>query len=119
MNERDVQFLEDILEFSERAIRIVGERSFEAFVGDETILYGVRYCLMVVGEGASGLSVEARSLCPDIPWHQMIAMRHRLVHGYGAVTDRIVYDTAKEDLLLLMSSVRAALAGSRGGGGEA
>jgi uncharacterized protein with HEPN domain len=37
-------------------------------------------------------------------------MRHRLVHGYGAITDAIVYNTVLEDLPVLIENVKMILA---------
>ena len=109
MNERDRQGLEDILEFAERAIRILGSRDLRAFAAEEAVLYSIRYCILVIGETAGALSPEAMASAPGVPWPQVVAMRHRLAHNYRAVTDAIVYQTVIEDLPLLRLEVRRVL----------
>jgi uncharacterized protein with HEPN domain len=109
MNERDRQALDDIVEFAERAARLVGHHPFESFVADEAVLYAVRYCILVIGETANDLSSEAKAEVPGIPWPEIIAMRHRLAHNYRAITDRIVYDTVAEDIPLLLEAINAAM----------
>ncbi len=109
MTERDHQGLADILEFAQRAIRLLAGRDLAAFLADEATLYGVRYCILVIGETAGDLSPEAKSAVSGIPWPQVIAMRHRLAHNYRAITDTIVYDTVVEDLPALAQAVRSAL----------
>ncbi len=109
MNERDRETLEDILQFAERAIRITGGRAFERFAAEEAVLYSVRYCVQAVGGLAAELSAEAKGHIPAVPWHQIIAMRHRLAHNYRAVADLIVYNTVAEDLPALIAALQAAL----------
>jgi hypothetical protein len=38
--------------------------------------------LTVIGEAISRLSVELRERHPEVPWRQIIAVRHRIVHAY-------------------------------------
>jgi uncharacterized protein with HEPN domain len=35
---------------------------------------------------------------PEIPWPEIIGMRHRLVHGYFEVDLQKVWDTVRNDL---------------------
>jgi uncharacterized protein with HEPN domain len=117
VSERDRQLFEDVVEFADRAVRILADRSHDVFVADETILYSVRYCVMVVGECANELSPAGRARCPAVPWHHAAATRHRLVHGYNAVTDRIIFNTVRDDLPGVLTSVRALLAATDSGNG--
>jgi uncharacterized protein with HEPN domain len=41
--------------------------------------------LTVIGEAASKLSREFRDVHPEIEWHDIIGMRRRLIHNYGAM----------------------------------
>ena len=45
----------------------------------------------IVGEAANRVSSEGQAQFPDIPWSQIIGMRHRLIHGY----DNVDFDIAK------------------------
>ncbi len=48
------------------------------------------------GEIASG---GARSdAYPEVPWHSVVGMRHRLVHRYCAVDEDIVWQTLMTEL---------------------
>ena len=53
---------------------------------------------MALGEAANHISEDFIAECDDIPWHQMIGMRHRLAHAYRAVSFEIVWAIAKEEL---------------------
>lgn len=46
---------------------------------------------------------------PEIPWQQMSAMRHRMIHDYFEVDYEIVWLTVKADLPKLGALIRAAL----------
>lgn len=52
----------------------------------------------IIGEAASRVSDETRSLLPDLPWDQMVGIRNRLVHGYFDIDHERVWTTVKDDL---------------------
>jgi uncharacterized protein with HEPN domain len=39
-----------------------------------------------------------RNAHPDIPWHDIISMRNRIVHEYWEVDSEVVWDTVQNDL---------------------
>lgn len=101
--------LQDILEAIER-IRRYSERGRSAFDTDELIQSWFARPLQVIGEAARGLPEEVRALSPDIPWREIVGMRHILVHDYFGVDTEAVWKTAVEDLLPLEARVKALLA---------
>ena len=68
-------------------------------------------CLEILGEAASKVAPETRALLPSVPFTQIAAMRHRLIHAYFDVDLDIVWMTVAEDLPPLLSALDAALAG--------
>jgi uncharacterized protein with HEPN domain len=52
----------------------------------------------VIGEAASRLSDELRARYPDVPWRQIIAVRHRIVHAYFDLDWQILWDAAIDDI---------------------
>jgi uncharacterized protein with HEPN domain len=75
----------------------------EQFDGDDTLQFAVMYLIQIVGEAAYRLSAEARVALPQLPWNDMINMRHRLVHGYGVASRHIVWQVARDDLPVLIA----------------
>lgn len=57
----------------------------------------VRYCLMVVGEALSRVPSAILVGEPTIPWRQVIALRHRLVHGYWLIDEDTVAEIARHE----------------------
>ena len=54
--------------------------------------------LTVIGEAISRLSVELRGRYPDVPWRQIIGVRHRIVHAYSDLDWQILWDAAIDDI---------------------
>ena len=56
------------------------------------------------------VSADTRVEWPDIPWLDIVTMRHRLVHGYFDIDLDIVWSTVTEDLPPLAAQLEKALA---------
>ncbi|WP_249355630.1 DUF86 domain-containing protein [Chloracidobacterium aggregatum] len=54
---------------------------------------------------AKRISPQTRAAHPEIPWSEVIGMRHRLVHGYFEVDLQKVWDTVHRDLPLLIAQI--------------
>ncbi len=59
----------------------------------------------IVGEAAAQVTESARTRAPEIPWQEIVAMRNRLVHAYFSVNLDIVWQTAREDLPMLIAKL--------------
>lgn len=59
----------------------------------------------IVGEAATKISESARSVLPPLPWPDLIAMRHRLIHAYFDVNLDIVWGTVEMDLPPLVAAL--------------
>jgi uncharacterized protein with HEPN domain len=60
----------------------------------------------IIGGASAKLSLEARSSATNIPWIDIIAMRHRLVHDYREIDLLLVWQTAHEDLPMLAAELK-------------
>ena len=61
--------------------------------------------LTVMGEAISRLSPELRERHPEVPWHQIVAVRHRIVHAYFDLDCQILWDSAVEDIPQLRKQI--------------
>lgn len=66
--------------------------------------------LQIIGEAARALPQRVRDQAPDIPWAEIIGMRHVLVLGYCGVDTEIVWRVVERDLPNLKRKVQALLA---------
>ena len=70
-------FLNDILTACRKIESIVAANPEEAFLGDEVLPAAILHHLMVIGEAISRLPIDLRDRHPEVPWRQIIAIRHR------------------------------------------
>jgi len=61
----------------------------------------------IIGEAAARITPELQAQHPSFPWHQVIGMRNRLIHGYDTVDMDILWETIRIDLPLLMKELRS------------
>jgi uncharacterized protein with HEPN domain len=52
----------------------------------------------IIGEAAFRISPVTRAQLQDIPWDDIVAMRHRLVHAYFDINLDILWRTVMHDL---------------------
>jgi len=74
-------FLKDILSACRKIEAIVASTSEDSFLRDDILPAAVLHHLTVTGEAISRLSIELRERHPEVPWRQIIAVRHRIVHA--------------------------------------
>ncbi|OAB56027.1 hypothetical protein AY599_21475 [Leptolyngbya valderiana BDU 20041] len=101
--------LRQLLEIAERLAQLVAELDRPAFESDELRRAGVAYLIQNLGEAARRVPEDIKARHPQIPWHLMVGMRHRLVHEYFRVDAEIVWKAAAEDLPPLIPALRAVL----------
>ena len=95
---RDKGRLEDIIEYSDRAMQFTQGKSFEDFTTDNLLYYAVMKNVEVVGEASFMLTKAFKMTHPETPWKMIESMRHILVHDYAHVIPRILWGTVTEDL---------------------
>ena len=76
--------LQDILGAIKRTERYV-KRGRRAFEEDELVHTWMIHHIQIIGEAASRLTPSFRKSHQNIPWLQIIKMRHVLVHDYFGI----------------------------------
>ena len=99
----DSILLRDMLDHARRATDAIAARSRAELETDPVLAAALERFIEVIGEAASKVSSTTRESAPEIPWHQVIGMRNRLVHGYASVDHDIVWDVVSGDLPALIS----------------
>lgn len=106
----EASFLKDILSACGKIESIIAATSEDLFLQDEVLTAAVLHHLTVIGEAIRRLSVELRERYPDVPWPQIIAVRHRIVHAYFELDWQILWEAAITDVPELHRQVRGILA---------
>ncbi len=60
------------------------------------------HLVQVIGEAAQQVSKEFQDLHSQVPWREIIGMRHRIVHDYLNVDEDVVWEVVQNDLPLLI-----------------
>lgn len=88
-----------------RSKRSTAATSEESFLGDEVLPAAVLHHLTVIGEAISRLSPELRERHHEVPWHQIVAVRHRIVHAYFDLDWQILWNAAMDDVPQLRKQI--------------
>jgi uncharacterized protein with HEPN domain len=65
---------------------------------DENLRMALAHLIRTLGEAARRISPEFQQSHPEIPWKQIVGMRHKVVHDYLHVDYDIVWAVATADL---------------------
>ena len=95
---RDEAYLLDMLIAARDAVSCLGSLTRQEFQNSRLHQLAVLKAVETVGEAAARVSEATRALYPDIPWREIVGMRHHLVHGYFEVDLEIVWSTVRNDL---------------------
>ncbi|MFO7932049.1 MAG: DUF86 domain-containing protein [Desulfosalsimonas sp.] len=82
-----------MLDYAQKAVAMVNDESRASLDNDEKLHFALTRLVELIGEAASHVPPEIQKKYPQIPWPQIINMRHRLIHGYDAVDNDILWDT--------------------------
>ena len=108
----DKERLNDILTYSDQVIEVASAITRDDLFNFRN-LNCIAYSLQTVGEAASKLTDYFRKTNTDVEWDKVIAMRHRLVHGYGKLDLDIIWSVATEEIPPLRLSVEEILRTAR------
>lgn len=106
---RDLSYLEHMLEAIGRIQRYVGRKRRAGFLGDALLQDAVIRNIEIVGEAAGRVSPEFAAQHAEIPWRDIVGMRHRLIHGYLKVNLETVWEVVERDLPALVPKLHAML----------
>jgi len=79
---RDDAFLLDMLLAARRVLKYAQGLDFQRFENDEILQDAIVRRIQIIGEAARKISQEFKEAHPEIPWFEVIGMRHRLIHEY-------------------------------------
>jgi uncharacterized protein with HEPN domain len=90
------------------ALAITGKVSGKTraeFDNDDNLRLAVAHLIQTIGEAASRVADPYRKAHPEIPWHHIVGMRHRIVHDYMDIDFDIVWDVAAADMPTLLTTL--------------
>ena len=96
--------LQDILDAIKRIERYA-KRGRSVFEEDELVHTWMIHHIQIIGEAASQLTPAFRKTHQQVPWPQIIKMRHVLVHDYLGIDLAEVWAVVERDLPTLKKQV--------------
>ena len=105
MRKDDTVRLQHMLDASREALSFAASRSREDLDSDRMLALSLVRCIEIIGEAASRVSGETRTLVPQIPWQDLVGMRNRLIHAYFDIDHDRVWDTVQDDLPSLIAQL--------------
>ena len=111
MPKDDGIWLQHMLDAAHEAIEFTQGRTFLDLNGDRKLVLALVKDIEIIGEAAYRVSQATRNHLPDIPWDDIIGMRHRLVHAYFDINLVILWRTVQDDLPPLAAELDRAVPG--------
>jgi uncharacterized protein with HEPN domain len=72
---------------------------------DENLRLALIHLVQVIGEAARHVSREFTAAHPEVPWENIVGMRHKVVHDYLGVDEDIVWQVVTGDLPKLVEAL--------------
>lgn len=101
--------LEHMKNGASAAARFVQGRSRPDLESDDQTRRALVNAVQEIGEAAARVSDVGRAKLPSLPWGQIVAMRHVLVHVYWGVDNDQLWLTATVDIPVLLEAVESVL----------
>jgi uncharacterized protein with HEPN domain len=70
----------------------------DKFNKNEVLQDSMMFRLIQISENAKRLSEQYKSGYCDVPWNDIYGLRNRIVHEYGHVDLKIIYETLVNDI---------------------
>jgi uncharacterized protein with HEPN domain len=87
-----------MLDISHKALDFISGLEKADYDQDEPLRLALTHLVQMLGEAAPQVSPAFRETYPEIPWHEIIGMRHRIVHDYLSVDEDVVWEVVCQDL---------------------
>ena len=105
MSPRDLVYVGHMLDMAKKAVAKVRVLPRGAYDSDENLRFALVHLVQVIGEAARKVSREFTMTHPEVPWENIVGMRHKLVHDYLGVDEDIVWQVVTVDLPQLVQSL--------------
>lgn len=107
--ERDLGRLQDIIQAAKHIASFTEGYFQKELMSDKLRYFAVVKNVEIIGEAAYMLSLEFKEKHREIPWNDIVRMRHVLVHGYATILPELLWHTALVDVPLLKKQIEEIL----------
>jgi uncharacterized protein with HEPN domain len=107
MPKDDQLYFGHMLDAATKAVARAKHATREEYDRNEDLRIVLVHLIQTVGEAARRVSPEGREAHPEIPWHEIVGMRHKIVHDYMEVDEDVVWSVVRDDLPPLITKLRS------------
>jgi uncharacterized protein with HEPN domain len=86
MSPRDLVYVGHMLDMTKKAVGKTAGLSRQAYDEDENLRLALTHLVQIIGEAARNVSRTYIDEHQEIPWADIVGMRHKVVHDYLGVT---------------------------------
>ena len=105
-DEADAGLVLEILDAAERVRTYLAPEGQAGFLRQDMVYDAVCLNLLRVGECARFLSDGFKRRLPDVPWPDLVNLRHRVAHGYEPLRPEVLWLIASVNLPDLADRLR-------------
>ncbi|MDD2902462.1 MAG: DUF86 domain-containing protein [Syntrophales bacterium] len=105
MAKDDLVRLRHMKDSAKEAVELIQGKSRSDLDTNRVICLALIRLLEVLGEAANRVTTATRQKNPDIPWSQIVSLRHRLIHGYDTINLDILWKILTDDLPPLIAQL--------------
>ena len=109
LSESDAQYLRDMKSLSIEISAYVVGLKFEPWSGVSSLVRATERVLELLGEAANRVSDECKEANPEIAFRKMTGLRKILAHEYGVVRLEVLWETATDDIPVLLKQLNTLL----------
>lgn len=106
MKRRDEVYVGHMLDTANAVAERMRSVSRQEYDDDEFLRAGLLHMVQTIGEAARRVSDDYRAAHPEIPWSEIIGMRHKIVHDYIHVNYDIVWTVVTREVPRLVRSLK-------------
>lgn len=99
---RDEAYLLDMLIAARDARQFCEGLTWQEFQASILHQYAVAKALENIGEAANKISEDMKLSHPEIPWTQIVALRHRIAHDYFSLDLFRIWEIVQHDVPALI-----------------
>jgi len=90
--DKNIELLEKISDYCDDILEFASNTTHEEFINKKQINYSICFPIAQIGELSNKLSKDFRDKYNHIEWTGIIAVRNRIIHGYGSVKMDFVWE---------------------------
>jgi uncharacterized protein with HEPN domain len=101
----DLLYLAQMLDTARKGAAKTKGISRAMYNGDENLRLALAHLVQIIGEAARRVSPETCTAYPEIPWREIVGMRHKIVHDYMTLDEDVLWQVVTSDLPPLVAAL--------------